>query len=259
VLLTPRQMVGIALIGLALACAVLADALAPHDPLRSSVAFLSPPTTAHVLGTDELGRDVFSRVIYGARTSLLIGFGAAVLAMTIGAPVGLLAGYMGGRFDVVIVMLIDLFVALPGLVLALVITVMVGPSLQNLALVLGFVMWPSVARLIRGQVLAIREATFIEAARAAGGTPAWIISRHVWPNTMRVVTAQFAISVSFAIFTSSSLSFLGLGIPPPTPDWGGMVRSGYDFLAINPLLSLGPGTAVAMTVLGFYLVGSSVE
>jgi peptide/nickel transport system permease protein len=223
VLLTPRQIVGIALIGLALACAVLADALAPHDPLRSSVAFLSPPTTAHVLGTDELGRDVFSRVIYGARTSLLIGFGAAVLAMIIGAPVGLLAGYMGGRFDVVIVMLIDLFVALPGL------------------------------------VLAIREATFIEAARAAGGTPAWIISRHVWPNTMRVVTAQFAISVSFAIFTSSSLSFLGLGIPPPTPDWGGMVRSGYDFLAINPLLSLGPGTAVAMTVLGFYLVGSSVE
>src|SRR5687768_14859477 len=219
-------MVGIALIGLALACAVLADALAPHDPLRSSVAFLSPPTTARVLGTEELGRDVFSRVIYGARTSLLIGFGAAVLAMIIGAPVGLLAGYMGGRFDVVIVVLIDLFVALPGLVLALVITVMVGPSLPNLALVLGFVMWPSVARLIRGQVLAIREATFIEAARAAGGTPAWIISRHVWPNTMRVVTAQFAISVSFAIFTSSSLSFLGLGIPPPTPDWAAWCAAG---------------------------------
>ena len=255
----PRLVVGLALIALALACAALANVIAPHDPLRSSIAFLSPPSAAHALGTDELGRDVLSRVIHGARTSLLIGFGAAVLAMTIGAPVGLFAGYFGGRIDAAIVMLIDLFVSLPGLVLALVITVMVGPSLPNLALVLGFVMWPSVARLIRGQALAIREATFIEAARAAGGTPLWIISRHVWPNTRRVVAAQFAVSVSFAIFTSSSLSFLGLGIPPPTPDWGGMVRAGYDFLAINPLLSLGPGAAVTMTVLGFYLVGSSVE
>ena len=257
--LSPRRILGLTLIGLALACALLADVIAPHDPLRSSVAFLSPPSAAHSLGTDELGRDVLSRVIYGARTSLIIGFGAALVAMTIGAPVGLAAGYLGGRIDMVTVVLIDLFVSLPGLVLALVITVMVGPSLQNLALVLGFVMWPSVARLIRGQVLAIREATFVEAARAVGGTPAWIISQHIWPNTRRVVAAQFAVTVSFAIFTSSSLSFLGLGIPPPTPDWGGMVRAGYDFLAINPLLSLGPGAAVGLTVLGFYLVGSSVE
>ena len=254
-----RRILGCALIGVAVACAVLADMIAPHDPLRSSVEFLSPPSGAHSLGTDELGRDVLSRVIYGARTSLIIGFGAALVAMAIGAPVGLAAGYLGGRVDMVTVVLIDLFVSLPGLVLALVITVMVGASLQNLALVLGFVMWPSVARLIRGQVLAIREATFVEAARAVGGTPAWIISRHIWPNTMRVVAAQFAVTVSFAIFTSSSLSFLGLGIPPPTPDWGGMVRAGYDFLAINPLLSLGPGAAVGLTVLGFYLIGSSVE
>ena len=258
-IVTPRRVVGLAVIGLIVACALLAHWIAPYDPLRSSVALLSPASAAHWLGTDELGRDVLSRIIYGARTSLTVGFGAALVAMLIGAPVGLIAGYFGGRLDIVAVMLIDLFVALPGLVLALVITVMVGPSLQNLALVLGFVMWPSVARLIRGQVLPIREATFVEAARAAGGSPAWIISQHIWPNTMRVVAAQFAVSVSFAIFTSSSLSFLGLGIPPPTPDWGGMVRAGYDFLAVNPLLSLGPGTAVGLTVLGFYLVGSSVE
>ena len=250
---------GLALIALILGCALLANWIAPYDPLRSSVDFLAPPSWAHPLGTDELGRDVLSRVVYGARTSLVIGFGAALVAMFIGAPIGLVAGYSGGRVDIVTVMLIDLFVSLPGLVLALVITVMVGPSLLNLALVLGFVMWPSVARLIRGQVLPIREATFVEAARAVGGTPAWIIGRHIWPNTMRVVAAQFAVTVSFAIFTSSSLSFLGLGIPPPTPDWGGMVRAGYDFLAINPLLSLGPGAAVGVTVLGFYLVGSSVE
>ena len=252
-------MVGLALIALIFACALLAQWIAPYDPLRSSVAILSAPSQENLLGTDELGRDVLSRVIYGARTSLSIGFGAALVAMMIGAPVGLIAGYMGGRFDIFAVMLIDLFVALPGLVLALVITVMVGPSLQNLVLVLGFVMWPSVARLIRGQVLPIREATFVEAARAVGGSPAWIIVQHIWPNTMRVVAAQFAVTVSFAIFTSSSLSFLGLGIPPPTPDWGGMVRAGYDFLAINPLLSLAPGAAVGLTILGFYLVGSSVE
>lgn len=254
-----RQLLGLCMIALTVISALFADVLAPYDPARSSVNFLNAPSLAHPLGTDELGRDVLSRLIHGARTSLVIGFGAAVVAMTIGVPVGLTAGYMRGGVDVAAVMLIDLFVALPGLVLALVITVMIGPSLQNLALVLGFVMWPGIARLTRGQVLAVREATFIEAARAVGGTPAWIIARHIWPNIMRVIAAQFAISVSFAIFTSSSLSFLGLGIPPPTPDWGGMVRTGYDFLVLNPLMSLGPGAAVGVTVMGFYLVGSSVE
>jgi peptide/nickel transport system permease protein len=154
---------------------------------------------------------------------------------------------------------IDLFSALPGLVLALIITAMVGPTVQNLVFVLGFVMWPTVARLVRGQVLALRETVFVEAARALGGGATWIIVQHVWPNVMRIVAAQFAVTVSFAIFTSASLSFLGLGLPPPTPDWGGMVRDGFQFLALNPVLSLGPGAAVALTILGFYLVGSSVE
>jgi peptide/nickel transport system permease protein len=142
-------------------------------------------------------------------------------------------------------------------VLALIITVMVGPSLRNLVLVLGFVMWPPVARLVRGQALAIRETVFVEAARAVGGTQGWIIRRHVWPSILPIVAAQFAVSVSFAIFTSASLSFLGLGIPPPAADWGGMVRSGYDYLAINPLMSLGPGAAVTFTVMGFYVIGAS--
>jgi peptide/nickel transport system permease protein len=135
--------------------------------------------------------------------------------------------------------------------------VMVGPSLRNLVLVLGFVMWPPVARLVRGQALAIRETVFVEAARAVGGTQGWIIRRHVWPSILPIVAAQFAVSVSFAIFTSASLSFLGLGIPPPAADWGGMVRSGYDYLAINPLMSLGPGAAVTFTVMGFYVIGAS--
>lgn len=218
---------------------------------------LALPGAAHWLGTDDLGRDVLSRVIFGARVSLAIGLGAALAAMTIGVPIGLAAGTLRGVTDIALSALIDLFIALPGLVLALIITVMVGANLRNLILVLGFVMWPPIARLVRGQALAIREALFVEAARAVGGTPVWIMRRHVWPSVVPVVAAQFAISVSFAIFTSASLSFLGLGIPPPAADWGGMVRAGYDYLAINPWMSLAPGGAVSLTVMGFYVIGRS--
>jgi peptide/nickel transport system permease protein len=239
--------------------AVTAPMLAPYDPNKSSVFFLQPPSVQHWLGTDELGRDILSRLIFGARTSLVIGTGAAVVAVLIGAPIGLSAGYFRGRVDLMIVPVIDLFVALPALILALIITVMVGPSYKNLILVLGFVMWPTMARLVRGQTLAVREATLIEAAVAAGGASGWIIRRHVWPNIMRVVAAQFAIAVSLATITAASLSFLGLGIPPPTADWGGMVRSGFEFLALNPAMSLAPGAATAITVMGFYLGGSAVE
>ena len=254
-----RRAIGFVIIACVIAGAALAPMLATHDPIASGMDMLALPSAEYWLGADDLGRDVYSRVLYGARTSLVIGFGAALVAAVIGVPVGLTAGYSGGTVDLFAVQVIDLFIALPGLVLALIITAMVGPTVQNLVLVLGFVMWPTVARLVRGQVLALREMVFVEAARALGGGPGWIILHHVWPNVMRIVAAQFAVTVSFAIFTSASLSFLGLGLPPPTPDWGGMVRDGFQFLALNPVMSLGPGAAVALTILGFYLVGSSVE
>lgn len=250
---------GIAVIAAALLVALAAPALAPDNPFRSGMDMLQPPSAAHWLGTDDLGRDVLSRVIYGARTSIAIGFGAALVAMLVGVPIGLAAGYFRGTFDLAVVAVVDLFIALPGLVLALIITVMTGPSLRNLIFVLGFVMWPGIARLVRGQALAIRETVFVEAARAVGGSHAWIIQRHVSPSVLPVIAAQFAISVSVAIFTSASLSFLGLGIPPPTADWGGMVRAGYDYLAINPAMSLGPGVAVTLTVMGFYMLGASFK
>jgi peptide/nickel transport system permease protein len=255
----PGLWLGCLVVGSVLAVALLAPALAPSDPYQSGVEMLDLPSRGHLLGTDDLGRDILSRVIHGARISLAIGFGAALVAMAIGVPIGLIAGYFRGRWDFVLVSLIDLFIALPGLVLALIITVMVGPSVRNLVLVLGFVMWPAIARLVRGQTLAVRETVFVEAARAVGGSQNWIIRRHVWPSVLPVVAAQFAISVSFAIFTSASLSFLGLGIPPPAADWGGMVRSGYDYLAINPLMSLAPGAAVTFTVMGFYVIGASFK
>jgi peptide/nickel transport system permease protein len=253
----PGRWIGAGLVACIAVVAAAAPLIAPNNPYASGIDMLALPTATHLLGTDDLGRDVLSRVIYGARTSLTIGFGAALVAMAIGVPVGLLAGTLRGAIDVALAALIDLFIALPGLVLALIITVMVGPSLRNLILVLGFVMWPPIARLVRGQALAIREMLFVEAARATGGRPLWIIRRHVWPGVLPVVAAQFATSVSFAIFTSASLSFLGLGIPPPAADWGGMVRGGYDYLAINPWLSLAPGAAVSLTVMGFYVIGRS--
>jgi peptide/nickel transport system permease protein len=259
VLLRPKPLIGIAIVAFAALAALLAPQLSWHDPTASSVFFLSPPGPDNWMGTDELGRDIYTRLLFGGRTSLAVGVGAALIATVIGVPIGLCAGFFGGRVDLLTTQLIDIFIALPGLVLALVITAMVGPTLPNLVLVLGFVSWPRVARLVRGQALALRESVFVEASWAVGARADWIIRQHIWPNTARIVAAQFSLTVAYSIFTSASLSFLGLGIPPPTPDWGAMVRSGFDYLAMNPGMSLAPGAAVAAVVFGFYLIGTGIE
>lgn len=255
----PGIAVGAALIG-AIATLTLAGPYLPlPDPAQSDLFYLDPPSARHWLGTDELGRDVMSRVIHGGRASLVVGIGAALVATLVGVPLGLAAGYRGGRVDAAIVQIANLFIALPGLVLALIITAMVGPTLLNLTLVLGFVSWPRMARLVRGQALATREMLFIEAARSFGASASWIIARHLLPNVRRIVVAQFSLTLAYAIITSASLSFLGLGVPPPEPDWGGMVRSGLSYLALAPALCLAPSAAVGLTVLGFYLIGSSAR
>jgi peptide/nickel transport system permease protein len=250
---------GFAIVGLITAIVIMAPLLAPHDPNQSGIFFLSPPSADNLLGTDDLGRDTLSRILYGGRSSLIVGVGAAMISLLIGMPIGLAAGYVGGRTDAVVRQFIDLFIALPGLVLALIITAVTGPTLFNLMLVLGFVNWPRVARLARGQALVIRESVFVEASRAAGAGAAWIIWVHIWPNIARIIAAQFALTVSYSVFTSASLSFLGLGVPPPTPDWGSMVRIGFDYLTINPVMSLAPSAAVALMVFGFYLIGTGIE
>ncbi|MCW3474749.1 ABC transporter permease [Limobrevibacterium gyesilva] len=255
----PRGVAGLAIVLAVGLIVTFAPLLAPFDPTQSSVFFLAPPDAERWMGTDDLGRDTFSRLLYGGRSSLIVGMGAAVIATLVGVPIGLAAGYLGGKFDVVARQFIDLFIALPGLVLALIITAVMGPTLFNLVLVLGFVSWPKVARLARGQALAIRESVFVEASRAVGAGPAWIIHAHIWPNVVRIIAAQFALTVAYSIFTSASLSFLGLGVPPPTPDWGAMVRTGFDYLALNPSMSMAPSGAVALTVFGFYLIGTSIE
>ncbi len=248
-------LIGLAIILPLAFCAIAAPWIVPYDPSKTGIALFQLPSAKYWLGTDQLGRDVLSRVLYGARVSMLIGIGAAIVSAVIGVPVGLAAGYLGRTVDLLAMQFINLFIALPGLVLALIIIEMTGPSLFNIIVVLGFVSWPGVARLVRGQAFAIRESLFVEASRAVGGGAVWIIARHIWPNVFRLVAVQLATVVALAIFTSSSLSFLGLGVPPPTPDWGGMVRDGVDYLTINPLMSLAPGFAVSLTVVGFYLLG----
>ncbi|MCW2242344.1 ABC transporter permease [Azospirillum canadense] len=251
------RILGLVLLAIIAAVVAFAPLIAPYDPVAASVDVLAPPSADHLFGTDSLGRDVLSRIIYGTRVSLQVGAASAIVAVLVGTPIGLAAGYFRGRVDLVLVQIIDLFVALPGLVLALIITAMLGATVANLAITLGVVTAPTVARLVRGQVFVVREMLFVEAARATGASSAWIIRHHILPNVTRVILGQLAIKVSYAIFTSASLSYLGLGVPPPAPDWGGMVRDGASFLPILPLLSLGPGAAVALTVFTFHLVGST--
>lgn len=255
----PRGVIGFIIVATIVTVVTLAPLIAPFDPIKSSVFFLGPPSGQHIFGTDDLGRDIFSRLLYGGRSSLLVGIGAAMVATLVGVPIGLAAGYIGGRLDLIVGQIVDLFIALPGLVLGLIITAVIGSTLFNLILVLGIVSWPRMARLTRGQALAVRESVYVEASCATGAGPVWIIRRHMWPNVTRIVAAQFALTVAYSIFTSSSLSFLGLGVPPPTPDWGDMVRTGFSYLALNPAMSMAPSAAVALTVFGFYLVGTSIE
>jgi peptide/nickel transport system permease protein len=255
----PRGIAGLVIVLAIVVIVIFAPLLAPFDPTQSSVFFLAPPDADHWMGTDDLGRDTFSRLLYGGQSSLIVGTGAAVIATLVGVPIGLAAGYLKGSFDVIASQVVNLFIALPGLVLGLIITAVMGPTLLNLVLVLGFVSWPRIARLARGQALAISESVFVEASRAVGAGPGWIIHAHIWPNVARIIAAQFALTVAYSIFTSASLSFLGLGVPPPTPDWGAMVRTGFDYLALNPSMSMAPSAAVALTVFGFYLIGTSVE
>jgi peptide/nickel transport system permease protein len=258
-LLSLRMIIGLSLLLVITCLAIFAPLVAPLSPIATSVNVLGAPSVQNLLGTDQLGRDVLSRVIYGTRVSLQVGAAAAAVAVLIGGPLGLIAGFFRGWVDYVLVQVIDIFIALPGLVLALIITAMLGPSVLNLSITLGIVTAPTVARLVRGQVFVVREMLFVEAARATGASAFWIVRKHIIPNTMRIVWSQLAINVAFAIFTSASLSFLGLGVPPPAPDWGSMVRDGTSFLPLRPLLSLGPGAAVALTVFTFYMIGSSMN
>jgi peptide/nickel transport system permease protein len=233
--------------------------IAPFEPTAQKARRLLAPSAAHLLGTDELGRDVFSRIVFGARISLYVGLVSVSLALLLGVLAGVLAGYMGGTADNLIMRLVDVMLAFPGLVLAIVIAGMLGPSLTNAMIAIGVIYAPSYARLARSAVLSVKAEPYIEAARLIGGRHLHIIRRHVAPNIMAPLIVQTSLMMSIAILSEASLSFLGLGTQPPNPAWGTMLSTGRTFMERAPWLTIFPGLAIMIVVVGFNFLGDGLR
>ena len=250
-----------AAISFGVALAVLAGPLLDRQrPNAVHVSMmLTPPSTASWLGTDDLGRDILSRLLAGGRISLGVGVAATLAAAAVGVPVGMASGFLGRWVDVALMRLMDLLFSIPAIMLAIAIVGVLGPSLINATLAIAIVAMPQFARLVRGQVLSLRETEFVQAARAIGATTTRILGRHLLPNLMGLVVIQSTLTVSFAILTEAALSFLGLGVQPPTPSWGSMLRYGYPFLDRGPWLAVAPGVVIMITVLGLNLLGDGIR
>jgi peptide/nickel transport system permease protein len=235
--------------------ALLAPLIAPHDPLKNNLSKpLLSPGTVHLLGTDELGRDILSRIIYGARLSLLEGLISVLLAMAIGVPLGVFSGFVGGKTDTILMRFVDILMAFPGVLLAVAIISVLGPSLVNAMISVGIYTIPMFARLARGSTLSVKEEPYIEACRAVGMTPFRILYRHVFPNIRAHLFVMGTLRVGTAILTASSLSFLGLGAQPPSPEWGAMLSNGRNYILIAPHQVIFPGLAIILLVLGLNLL-----
>ncbi|HEX6791392.1 MAG TPA: ABC transporter permease [Candidatus Krumholzibacteria bacterium] len=252
--------VGAVLVLLVVCAGLFAPALSRYDPneINMDEALLSPGL-AHPLGTDAFGRDVATRVMYGARFSLQVGVVSRFIALFIGTALGLLAGYYGGRADRWVMRLADVTLAYPGLLLLIAVIAAVGPSRLSLFVAIGVVGWAGVARLVRAQVLSVKEREYVLAIRSIGASNRTIIMRHVLPNVLTPIIVIFSMGLGASIMAESSLSFLGLGAQPPTASWGSMISSGIDYLRVAPWLSLAPGVVVTLTVLGFNLLGDALR
>jgi peptide/nickel transport system permease protein len=251
---------GLAVFLAVVAMAVGADVLAPHDPLAQGVGpALIGPSWAYWAGTDSFGRDMLSRIIYGARIALVVGVVAVLLALVIGVTLGLVAGYYGGVVDIVIMRVMDGLFAFPIIILAIAMMAIIGFGVGNVIIAVGVGFIAPFARVTRGDVLAVKEEPYIEAARLAGVRGPAIILRHVLPNVLAPIIVQGALRVSGAIITESGLSFLGLGPPPPTPVWGSMIAEGRNFIVMAPHISTIPGIALMLTIVGLNLLGDGLR
>ena len=240
--------------------ALLAPWIAPYDPLATSwAAVRKAPSAAHWFGTDEVGRDLLSRVIWGSRASLAAGVIAVAIAVGIGVPLGMLSGYLGGWFDAVVGRLTDAMLAVPFLILAIALAAFLGPSLSNAMIAIGVTATPIFVRLARGQVLQARAEDWVEAARSVGNPPSRILVRHIFPNILPPVMVQATLAIASAIIAEASLSFLGLGQQPPAPSWGSMLNTAQRFLTQAPWMALFPGVAIFVTVLAFNLFGDALR
>jgi len=251
---------GLIVILLFCAMAVLAPWIAPYSPYEQDLyAVLSGPSAAHWFGTDNLGRDLLSRTIYGARVSLLFGIGSTALSAALGVAVGLIAGFRGGWIDGLIMRVTDAFLWFPPLIFILATSAALGPGLHNVVLAFMLFGWTGFARIIRGQVLLVRELPYVEAARASGLTPRRIMLAHVLPNTLAPLIVAVTITVGLAILLESGVSFLGLGVQPPTASWGKELRVGFTYLEAVPLFSIAPGLMITLVVIAFNFLGDGLR
>lgn len=256
----PLGMAGALIVGLLLLVALLAPVLSPYPPDAINYRqLLSPPSTEHLLGTDDLGRDILSRLLYGAQLSLSAGISAVILSVLAGVPIGLVAGYVGGMTDELVMRVFDSIIALPPLVLALTISAVLGPGLVNATIAIAIVAVPTYARLIRGQVLSIKNNDYILAARSVGVSSWTVLFRHILPNVISPIIVQAALGVGFAIILESSLSFIGLGAQPPTSTWGSMVQTSFQYLELAPWFVIAPSVAIFVAVLGANLLGEGLR
>jgi peptide/nickel transport system permease protein len=251
---------GLFLVAVAVLAALFAPWIAPHDPAAQSLALrLEGPTAGHLLGLDELGRDVWSRLLAGARISLLVGLVVVGVSASVGLTVGAVAGYLGGVTDEIVSRIIDILLAFPGILLAIALVAVLGPSLTNVVIALSAIGWVGYARLVRGQVLKARELEFVQAARALGAGPARLLAMHIVPTAVPALVVQATLGMAGAILAEAALSFLGLGVQPPTPSWGTMINGGRVHLIDAPHLTVFPGIAIALLVLGFNFLGDGLR
>jgi peptide/nickel transport system permease protein len=257
----PWFLLGFGLALLLIAVAVFAPVLAPHDPLAQGTGGLPlPPDHSHLLGTDSLGRDVLSRLLYGARLSLAVGLGGMVLAVGLGLLVGVLAGYFGGKTETILMRLTDVVMAFPAILLALALAaVLPNRTVGALILVIGLINWASVARIVRSEALSLRERQYVEAARVLGASHARVLLRHVLPHLAPTVLVVSSLAAATTILLDAGLAFLGVGVPPPAPTWGSMLQDAQQFYSIAPWLAIWPGLAVLLTVGAFNLMAFDVR
>ena len=251
---------GLLVVGVTVVAAIVGPWVVPYNPASQELPLrLAGPTWAHPFGLDELGRDVLARLLIGARISLLVGISVVSISSAVGIAIGAMAGYAGGWVDTLIGRLMDILLAFPGILLAIALVAVLGPSLVNVVIALVTIGWVSYARLVRGQVLKVRELEYVQAARAQGATSLRVLARHVVPATLSSVIVQATLGMAGAIIAEASLSFLGLGVQPPTPSWGTMLDAGRSHLFDAPHLTIFPGLAIAVLVLGFNFAGDALR
>lgn len=255
----PGFLIGAFMVSVSIVVAILASIISPYSPDQMDiVAMMAPPSSHHLLGTDNLGRDILTRLFWGARVSLIVGFFSVVMAGSIGTALGLLAGYAGGVANALIMRITDIVLSFPVILLALALVAVLGASARNVVLALGLTYWASYTRLVRSATLGVREELFVEAARGVGVSSTRIVLRHILPNILGPILVMATLGIGAAIVAEASLDFLGLGVQPPTASWGSMTADGLHYLSQNADLATFGGMAIMWTVLGFNLVGDGL-